>query len=807
MSPTDVRLLHPDRTILQIATDSRQIADGHASVFFAIRGKRIDGHLFVEAAWERGVRNFVIESRDQDYPPDSNVFVVDNSVSALQSLATAYRQLFDLRCIGITGSNGKTWVKEWLTQLLGPDHSVVRSPRSYNSQIGVPLSIFRLREHHNLAIFEAGLSQPGEMEPLARIIRPNIGILTHLGDAHAAGFDSLEEKLAEKCRLFKDVDVVICAELPDRHLQIVKESCPGKTLLTWGSGVSSTMRVEEVSRSVGGTAIQCVYENKRSAIFLPFTDQAALRNGLTCYLTLIYLGYTPEEIARRLLDLRPIQMRLEVHRLPGGCLAINDTYSLDIASLEIGLEALVQHGSGLTKAVVITDIDQQRNGAYEDIAALLNQRGIDLVFTIGEQSNVLHDLLDRQSEQVHFNEMEQAISSPIWRSFSHTAFLLKGARRFGLEKLLQQMQASGHSAQLEIDLNTVLSNIQFFKSKLRSKTRIIAMVKAAAYGSGGAEVARFLEFNNIDMLGVAYTDEGRELRDAGIKLPILVMNPDPSTFRQMIEADLEPEVYSIEHLGLLEQAASRAGVQVNVHLKVDTGMHRLGFTQDALDHIVDTLEQSDHLVVTSIFSHLAAAAITAERDFSHEQARRLVRFHDLLSNAIGYTPMLHLLNTDGILHFPEYQFDAVRIGIGLYGVGLTGHAQYVEPVHTLKARISQVHQISDGETVGYGRLFRSNRPMVVATVNIGYADGLTRRAGDGAWSLIVHDVLCPVLGNVCMDMCMIDVSLVDQLAVGDEVIVFGQANRLEHLATICETIPYEILTNISPRIPRVFKFA
>ncbi|MDX1477263.1 MAG: bifunctional UDP-N-acetylmuramoyl-tripeptide:D-alanyl-D-alanine ligase/alanine racemase [Saprospiraceae bacterium] len=794
-SPGDIRY---------IATDSRQIIAGSESVFVALKGKRTDGHQYLRRAWAQGVRNFIVEDETQADLPESNVMQVDDCVRALQQLAAAHRARFTLPCIGITGSNGKTWVKEWLFQLLAPDEIIVRSPRSYNSQIGVPLSVLRIRPHHTLAIIEAGISTTGEMAALEEVIQPTLGVLTHFGDAHDAGFPDASSKLKEKCALFRRANAVVVAGDDPWLIGEVRTHTAGVPLYNWGHGQDATLQVT-LSLRDGRCEVHCTYQDQTFDINLPFQDSASVRNALTCCLILLHLGYTPDVINRRVQHLQPLQMRLKIHQLPGHCLLIDDSYSFDLASLHVGLETLAQHSTGLDRVVVISDIDQQRETVYPEIVRLLNQYDLQAVCTIGSTMGTMEGFT---AEHKHFSDVDAFLESKFWLARVNTAYLLKGARRFGLERIVRHMRARQHSAVLEVDLNAMLTNLQYFRSQLRPETRIIAMVKAAAYGSGAVEIGRFLAFHNVDALGVAYLDEGVELRKAGVSIPIIVMNPDAGDLPLLRQYELEPEVFDLEMLDLILRHARKHGDRMRVHIKLDTGMHRLGIQASQIDTLCTLLTGAGSVVeIGSVFTHLAAASDPEEQSFTLVQLNRFEGFYRAISAALGYRPERHVLNSGGIIYYPEYQYEAVRLGIGMYGVGLPFAPGVLEPVHTLTARISQVRTVEAGESVGYDRAFVAQATMRIATVNIGYADGFNRQAGNGRYAVLVGEARAPVVGNVCMDMTMIDISGLDSVRAGDEVVIFGPPGTLETLAEVCHTIPYEILTGISARIPRIFRFA
>ena len=796
-------VVDPGAIIEFVSIDSRQVVHGRETLFIAIQGERTDGHKYLDDAWSKGVRNFIISSdADTSGLADSNIYHVDDSIKALQDLAGHHRSKFDIPVIGITGSNGKTWVKEWLAQMLLPDLKVVKSPRSYNSQIGVALSLLRFREHHEIAIVEVGISRSGEMGRLSGIVRPDIGILTNIGDAHDAGFVDRIEKLQEKCGLFDGAKAVIFSADDELVSGGVKDYCSESQLIGWGSKPECALQVEA---SESDDILNYNFDGQSCTLEVPSTDEASRKNLLTCCTVLHYLGLKSDEVERRAAILPPVNMRLEMHSLPGNCLLIDDTYSLDLASLEVGLETLNQHGLGRSRAVILSDVDAQHAFDYRDIGHRLSAHGVDMVYGIGAQISLMDAVLPDSIRTQYFKTVDEFIEARPWQGLLNTVYLLKGARKYGLEKVVEQMRLKSHSAVLEIDFNAMISNLRVFANKLGPHTQMIAMVKAAAYGSGTVEVGKFLEHNNVDRLCVAYVDEGVELRRAGVTIPIMVLNPDPSELAYALEFRLEPEVYNFAILEAALRAADISGQQLGVHIKLDSGMHRLGFMPAHVDRLAKMLKGQALLNVESVFTHLAAADDPAQDAFTRQQVSRFESMYEELASALGQRPDRHVLNSHGVLRFPEYQFEAVRLGIGLYGLG-SYDGDALEPVHTFRARISQLRTIRAGETVGYGRSFSAERETVVATINAGYADGIPRLAGSCGYSVWINGHESPIIGRICMDMCMLDVTDMPEVMVGDDVEIFGPHMSVDRLAECCQTISYEILTGISQRVPRIFKF-
>lgn len=799
-----------DSTIRHLAFDSRRVSFPAKTLFFALKGRRKDGHQFILDAWQHGVRHFVIqEDIDLSIYPGSVFLLVPDTLKALQKLVKHHRAKFEIPVIGITGSNGKTWVKEWLFQLLHRNYHIVRSPRSYNSQIGVPLSVWEIEREHTLGIFEAGISTTGEMEPLEEVIHPTIGVITMLGDAHAAGFENIAEKLREKANLFKRTQTIIYSKDQSIAADYIEKHFEDRCLLSWSSDRSDAdLKLLKAIPGENGQHISYLYGNEEHQCFLPFRDHVSLKNALNCFLIAHHLGVSAGDIANRASEFQPIDMRLEIKEAADGCLLINDSYSFDISSLQLALELQQQYAKGRTKTVILSDMaDQSDREAYARISALLEVHRPCRIIGIGRDiAAVSHRLDENQTFSLYNSTREFMVALPSL-DFQNEVILLKGARAFGFERIVQELQARMHSAILEIDLNAMLHNLQYFAGKLVSGVRMMVMVKAAAYGSGSEEVARYLELQHVDLFAVAYPDEGIELRKAGIQAPILVLNPGRSALEKLIDYDLEPEVYTFSQLQTFEKIGEETGHKVNVHLKIDSGMHRLGFGRNDLEELIGMLSGLQHLHVASIFSHLAAADAPRHDTFTHQQAEAFISVYEKLTDALGYRPLRHILNSAGILRFPEYQFDMVRLGIGLYGAGMGKINTELVPVNTLTARISQIMELKEGDSVGYDRSFIAKRDMRVATVNIGYADGLLRKSGNGRHSMMLHGVPVPTIGNICMDMCMIDITQAGEVMEGDELEIFGKSKPVDDLAEACDTIAYEILSRISPRITRLYHMA
>ncbi|MFN3850458.1 MAG: bifunctional UDP-N-acetylmuramoyl-tripeptide:D-alanyl-D-alanine ligase/alanine racemase [Spirosomataceae bacterium] len=813
-----------------LLTDSRNISQTDNAIFFAIKGERHDGHAFIKDLFAKGVREFVVEKKSltdslkaELSELDAKFWVVDNSTKALQKLAAEHRDKFGIPIVGITGSNGKTIVKEWLSSLLSIDYNVVKSPRSYNSQIGVPLSIWQINENHNLGIFEAGISKSGEMENLEPIIKPEIGIFTNIGSAHDEGFRSRKQKATEKLRLFKNSKTLIyCKDYEDIDEEIrilLKAVNPKLELIGWSKEQKGTIWVN-YSKGKFFTDVEIFWNGEEYQLQMPFTDDASLENATHCVfviLTLIQkslLGWDDkafrDEIESRLATLKPIAMRLELKEGINNCHLIDDTYNNDLAGLAMALNFMSQQHVNKRKVLIISDVLQsnlRETELYKNIAELIKNKNIDEVIGIGEVISRNLKALPAEEGWMGFTSTDDFLTNyPIHR-FKDSLILVKGARKFEFEKIINRLVQKVHGTVFEINLDALTHNLNFYRSKIGSETKIMVMVKAFAYGSGSAEVASLLEFHRVDYLGVAYTDEGVFLRQNGIKLPIMVMNPQVETFGKLVQHNLQPEIYSFrildEYLNYLQSSSLSIGGGV-IHLKLDTGMHRLGFTEDDIDKLIETLKQNPQIKIATIFSHLVGADEAIHNDFSKTQIEKFSRMTEKVTKAIGYQPIRHICNSAGIIRFPDAKFDMVRLGIGLYGVEAANIEQRaLQTVGTLKTVISQIKSIKAGETIGYSRKGIVERDSRIATIAIGYADGFDRGFSKGVGKVLVNGVLCPVIGNVCMDMTMIDVT--DAVCEeGDEVVIFGKDLSIKELAESIGTIPYEILTGVSERVKRIF---
>ena len=799
-----------DIFISSISIDSRTIFDPVASAFFALKSERNDGHHYIPDLIHLGVRVFVVSDYLDEYQNYTNCsfIVVADTLKALQKLAEWHRSQFNIPVVGITGSNGKTIVKEWLFDLLH-DRAVLRSPKSYNSQVGVPLSVWNLRPDYELAIFEAGISKPGEMQNLFEIIRPIVGILTNIGEAHQENFKSHQEKLEEKLLLFKSCETLIyCKDQPLVHAEISKGIViPGGKSFAWSFSDETANLYLKKNEVDAGVEICTEFEGKKYTIEVPFQDAASLENAGHCLAFILTQHLDEDSVLEQFRNLQPVAMRLEIKEGINNCLLINDYYNSDINSLQIALGFLNNHAQHayLGKTVILSDIQQagiSDGQLYAEVARLLQLNTTSHLIGIGPRIRKHADLFEKSS--TFFDSTDQFLESVQTDQFRQECILLKGARDFHFERISSVLQKKYHQTVLEIDLNAMIGNLNFFRSLIRPETRVMIMVKAFSYGSGMAEIARILQFHKVDYLAVAVADEGIELRQAGIDLPIVVMNPEEHSFENMIEFRLEPNIYSEDIFDSFRKVLQQhAVVRYPIHLKIDTGMHRLGFdSAEKVGDLVTKLVVQDEMVVRSVFSHLAGADEAVHDEFTRGQIQRFQELSALITEKLPYQIFRHILNSAGIERFPDFQFEMVRLGIGLYGVSSCGNQQ-VKSISRLKTSISQIRKIEAGQTVGYGRKGLAGKASEIAVVPIGYADGYDRRLSNGVGKVFVSGRIASVIGNICMDMCMIDVTGL-QVAVGDEVELMGEHILVSDMAETIGTIPYEILTGISQRVKRIY---
>jgi Alr-MurF fusion protein len=801
-----------NRPVNRLVIDSRKLLDPENSLFFALSGPRNDGHHFVRELYERGVRNFVVSkvSENTDLLYEANIILVENSLEAMQKLAAFHRSQFDIPVVGITGSNGKTIVKEWLFQLLQDQHNVVRSPRSYNSQVGVPLSVWNMNGQHTLAIFEAGISQPGEMDKLNKIIQPETGIFINVREAHNEHFKNHDEKAREKLRLFEGCKTLIYSgDYPEIETAInaadLKRNC---RLLRWSSNdPAADLYLHKIGYQKHLAILNAVYHSHKITIEIPFNDNGSIENAAVCLLYCLDKGMPAEELALKFKALQPVAMRLQMLEGINGCSIVNDTYNSDMGSLEIALDFLNQQQHLQKRTLILSDILQtgiKASPLYTKVAELCAEKRIDRIIGIGPEISQ-HAAAFKHLGQF-YPSTEAFLAAFHSEMFSNELVLIKGARPFKFERISKRLEYKSHETVLEINLDALIHNLNFFKSRLKADTRLMVMVKAFSYGIGSFEIAHLLEYEKVAYLAVAYADEGIDLRKAGVKLPIMVMNPDSGSFESLIRNNLEPELYSLRILR--EFAATIERMQVNrphpVHLKLDTGMHRLGFEAPEVQEVISLLKRSPMIKVASVFTHLSSSEDASGDDFTRLQLQRFKEMADNVEQELGQKFLRHALNSNGILRFSEAQYDMVRLGIGLYGyVSDPLMAASLKPSARLRTLISQIKEVQAGEYVGYGRSGKITKPTRIATVPVGYADGLSRQLGNGKGGVWINDNIAPIVGNVCMDMCMVDVTEI-ACAEGDEVEVFGENISIETLASQMNTIPYEVISNISRRVKRVY---
>ncbi|WP_243517100.1 MULTISPECIES: bifunctional UDP-N-acetylmuramoyl-tripeptide:D-alanyl-D-alanine ligase/alanine racemase [unclassified Candidatus Cardinium] len=797
--------------ITELIIDSRSKIITPFPIFFAIVGINHNGHDYIASAYQKGIRQFVVDhscSRSIiDRYKDVNILQVNHTVKALQQFSTFYRSRYHLPLLGITGSNGKTIVKEWMHEFLSRKYKTISNPHSYNTQVGLPLAISLLQSNHEYGIFEAGISQSGEMEKLSSIMKPTHGLFTNIGPAHSQGFENMTQKIEEKIKLFTSCSTIYyCKDHQLIHQILQKRYGKRKIGVNWSFHNSKADYLVTCKELAGQTTLQITTSTQNNTFVTPFRDSASIENITHCLVYLLDNGFDPEQLQRSLLQLKAIPMRMTLKAGIHRCQIIDDTYTNDIVSLRLALDFIEQQ-QPTKRTVILSDIVQSAtpdNQLYQELADLLAQHKIHRLIGIGpiiSQYNPLFAI----PEKIFFNSVADCIAQKI--SFRDETILVKGARIFQLERVVQKIEKNNHGTILEIDMHAIRHNLSYFRKQLHPTTKIMAMVKAASYGSGSSsfELASALQRHGVEYLGVAYLDEGICLREKGITLPIMVMNPTDDQLDGMLNHHLEPEIYSLELLDTLACFISEnQNKTIPIHLKLETGMHRLGIAQTELDQLIERLQQMPCLDVVSIFSHLAASQADAHDTYTHLQVARFIKMTQYIEAHLSIKPLKHLLNTNGILRFPEFQFDMVRLGIGLHGVGVDKTIQpHLIPASSLKTTISQVKNIQKGEGIGYDRSTIARQDMTIATIPIGYADGLSRSFGCGKGRVVIHGHTCPIIGNVCMDMAMIDVT---GMAVkrGDEVIIFSAEHSIDHLAEELGTIPYELLTQISQRVKRVY---
>ncbi len=800
--------------IEQLIIDSRKIVFPQSSLFFAISGPRRDGHDFIKEVYERGVRSFVVKKGfDSTAFTDAFFLEIPDVLSALQQLATYHRKQFSIPVIGITGSNGKTIVKEWLYQLLQKDHNIVRSPRSYNSQLGVPLSVWQMRSEHTLGIFEAGISTINEMEQLANIIQPTTGVFTNLANAHNEGFENDRQKAIEKAVLFKRATSLVFgrealqnALLPDGGDENLFND--HIRFFSWSRNTNATLQITGEEIKSKQTILSAVYKETNISIIIPFTDRISIDNAITCWCVMLQMNYAQDLIQERMLKLEPVNMRMQLKKAVNNCYLLNDSYSNDLSSLELAIAYLKQQSGKQPTTLILSDIlqsGQSEELLYQNIAAQLSQNKIDRLIGIGPAMMKYGDVFKNISA-VFYPSTEVFLHQLSVQHFKDEYILLKGARVFEFERISHLLEQKVHQTVMEIDLSAMVHNLKEYQKQVKPSTKLMAMVKAFSYGSGSAEVARVLQFHKVDYLAVAYADEGVELRKAGISLPIMVMNPDDASFDSLVGYGLEPEIYSFPVYKAFHIFLTQQGIQqFPVHIKFNTGMNRLGFEVSDANELGLLLKQNQTMAVKSVFSHLVASESAVHDGFTKHQVQIFEEACNSIQQQLNYHFIKHIANTAAIFRNPQYQFDMVRLGIGLYGVDSAESNELdLQTVITLQSTIAQIRKVKAGDTVGYGRKGELKRDSLIATVRIGYADGYDRRFGNGTGSIYVNGKSAPVVGHVCMDMVMIDITDIPEVTEGDVVEIFGKHLPVQELAKWSGTIAYEVMTGISQRVKRVY---
>jgi alanine racemase len=810
-----------DSSVEHLSIDTRSLENPAQSVFIALSTAVRDGHNFLADAYYKGVRNFIVSRKVETTSfPECNFILVRDTITALQQIAIGHRKLFTLPVIGITGSNGKTVVKEWLGTLLDTSYAIVRSPKSYNSQIGVPLSVWQITKDHRLGIFEAGISQTGEMEHLEKIIQPTIGVFTNIGEAHSDGFLTMRQKINEKLLLFRNVDhIVYCTDHADVHeciAQYMHQTHSGKPdsekkLFTWSTRHEATLHITGKNVNHGKTTISASYRGNNINITIPFTDDASVENAIHCWCVMLLLNVKQETIEGRMDLLQPVSMRLEMRQGINDSTIINDSYNSDLTSLQIALNFLEQQKQHAHHTVIMSDILQPGKSdteLYEQVAGYISRRNIHRFIGIGP-ALYKHKAAFRKHRKIRsifFRSTEHFLENFHLLTFEREAILLKGARVFTFEKIGVLLEQKIHQTVLTIDLSALKHNLDCFRSLLRPDVKTMAMVKAFAYGSGSYEIASLLQYSGVDYLAVAYTDEGVGLRKAGIRLPIMVMSPDVSSFDRMIAWKLEPEIYNTRSFLAMKQVASTLKVkEYPIHIKLDTGMHRLGFGPEDTDQLIALLQDTPELKVASIFSHLAASDDPDEDPFTAKQAERFDILSKKIVTSLTYTPLMHLSNSSGISRHGKLQHSMVRLGVGLYGIDNSDAlGNKLRQISTLRTSIAQIRDIAAGESVGYGHRNIQTESRRIAVICIGYADGYPRSMGNGKAHVLINETVAPTIGSICMDMCMVDITSIPDVREGDDAIVFGPQLPVSKLAEWAGTIPYEIMTGISQRVKRVY---
>ncbi|WP_106831386.1 bifunctional UDP-N-acetylmuramoyl-tripeptide:D-alanyl-D-alanine ligase/alanine racemase [Parabacteroides pacaensis] len=798
-----------DSTISILLTDSRSLSFPEQSLFFALKTKTNDGHKYIKELYKLRVRNFVVSEMSPDFEKmkDANFLIVKDTVRALQKLAIFHRKRFNIPVIGITGSNGKTVVKEFLYQLLHTEFNIVRSPRSYNSQLGVPLSIWQMSDKNTLGIFEAGISQPDEMERLQPIIAPTIGIITNIGEAHQENFISIKQKLQEKLMLFKDCEAIIYDGDDTVIANSIEAACLSHKAIAWSHTDSEApLYISSIEKMAHQSIIRCTTLGFDRFITIPFTDDASIENVLHCIALMLYLKPTSVNNEARFTKLEPVAMRLDVKQGINNCLLINDTYNSDINSLDIALDFQQSRmvSREMKRTLILSDILQSGTlpkSLYKKVADMVQRKKVDRIIGIGKDMVTFGDTFNIEKE--FYNTTTEFINSSSFKNFNNELILIKGSRHFHFEQISDLLEKKVHETILEVNLDAIVHNFNYYRSKLKPETKMVCMVKAFGYGIGSYELAKTLQEHRCDYLAVAVADEGAELRKEGISIPIIVMNPEFSSLNVLFENQLEPEVYSFRMLDAFIRETEKRGItSYPIHIKIDTGMHRLGFELGDIPLLCERIKGQSGIVVRSVFSHLAGSDSDEFDDFTLSQIELFTQAAKALEEGCEYKIIKHILNSAGIERFAEHQKDMVRLGISLYGVSASGQ-KGLHNVSTLRTSILQIRNVPAGSTVGYSRRGKIEHDSRIAIIPIGYADGLNRRLSCGVGEVVIKGKRCPIVGNICMDTCMIDITGIDAHE-GDSVIIFGEELPVSELAEKLGTIPYEIFTSISPRVKRVY---
>lgn len=779
--------------------DTRSLFVGESALFIAIKTNKRNGHDFIPEAYAKGIRNFLVDQDIVFNESDVNVIRVDNVMLALHKWAAKHRKTITAPVVAITGSNGKTTLKEWLNILLSDLFTISRSPKSFNSQLGVPLSVLQVEKVHKLALIEVGISMPGEMEPIAQWLKPDITILTNVEKAHAVNFRDKTQHVAEKLKLAEHSSVLVYSSNdPEIQSQALKLKV---RKLSWGT------HADDMQFQLKGKLLQLHYDKKMTEFNLNFDDPGSIQNCCHAIACTYALGIDPVLIIQNFEQIDPVEMRFELKDAINNCKIINDTYSLDFHSFQLAVEYVARNAGELSKTVILSDFPELNLGKrefYGNVAAVLNDAGVNKFIGIGSDIAIALNLFNGQS--VHYSTMEDFLEHNKSFDYNNELILIKGSRTSKFEKLVSFFDLKVHSTYLKVDLSAIQHNLNYYQTLVKPGTKIMVMVKALAYGSGSREISHLLEFNRVDYLAVAYADEGIELRKSGIRLPVMVMNPDKSTFGLLHKYNLEPEVYNFTQLSHLAEFLTAKGISAcKIHIKVDTGMNRLGFKTNELEQLILLLRSCKSIIVQSVFTHLSSADVPSEREFTLKQIQAFSQFANQLCSALAIQPLRHILNSPGIENFPEHANDMVRLGIGLHGIGTNQEINSrLQPVHSLITHISHINHLQAGDTVGYSRKGKVNSSKMIAVVPIGYADGYFRSFGNGRGKMLVNGILAPVIGNVCMDMTMLDITDIPQTQIGDRVVVFGESLPVTQVASWADTIPYELLTSVSTRVKRVY---